>query len=234
MNYLEPCQYSTRLVEKLELLDTETTLDFDLIHKAIYWAKMYHDGQFRKSGEPFYTHPLEVAYLVSEYKLTTNVIVTAILHDVVEDSEATAGMIVDAFSWRIAEMVDRLTRDRPDGSKLSVEEILSNAYDKDDKDVLLVKVVDRLHNMQTIGAKVYEKQRIATTETVIHFMSMIMHLNIIKLEEDINKLCTLVSTQQSCYTQQNFSFAKKSNNQTLPPIFENEASQIHSLLLQAT
>ena len=234
MDYSKPCQYSTRLIEKLQSLDIENILDFKLIDKAIYWAKKYHDGQFRKSGEPYYTHPLEVAYLVSEYKLTTNVIVTAILHDIVEDTEVTVGMIVDEFGWRIAEMVDRLTRDRPDGSKLSVEEILNNAYEKNDKEVLLIKVIDRLHNMQTIGAKVYEKQRRATTETVIHFMSMIMHLNIIKLEEDINKLCTLVSTQQSCYTQQNFSFAKKSNNQTLPPIFENEANQIHSLLLQAT
>jgi len=234
MNYSEPCYYSARLIERLESINFDKIIDFDLVKKSIYWAKKYHDGQFRKSGEPFYTHPLEVAYLVSEYNLTTNVIVTAVLHDIVEDTEVTAGMILDEFSWRIAEMTDRLTRDRPDGSKLSVEEILNNAYEKNDKEVLLIKVVDRLHNMQTIWAKVYEKQRRVTTETVIHFMSMIMHLNIIKLEEDINKLCTLVSTQQSCYTQQNFSFAKKSNNQTLPPIFENEASQIHSLLLQAT
>lgn len=89
--------------------------------------------------------------MVSEYNLTTNVIVTAVLHDVVEDSEATVGMIVDAFSRRIAEMVDRLTRDRPDGSKLSVETILNNAYEKNDKEVLLIKVIDRLHNLSTIS-----------------------------------------------------------------------------------
>ena len=61
MDYLEPCHYSTRLIEKLQSLDTENILDFELIDKAIYWAKKYHDGQFRKSGEPFYSHPLEVA-----------------------------------------------------------------------------------------------------------------------------------------------------------------------------
>ena len=60
MNYSEPCYYSTRLIERLKSLDNEKALDFDLIDKAIYWAKKYHDGQFRKSGEPFYTHPLEV------------------------------------------------------------------------------------------------------------------------------------------------------------------------------
>ena len=53
MDYLEPCQYSSRLIEKLESLDTKKTLDFDLINKAIYWAKKYHGDQKRKSGEPY-------------------------------------------------------------------------------------------------------------------------------------------------------------------------------------
>jgi (p)ppGpp synthase/HD superfamily hydrolase len=164
-------------------------LDFKLIDKAIYWAKKYHDGQFRKSGEPYYTHPLEVAYLVSEYNLTTNVIVTAILHDVVEDSDATVGMIVDAFSWRIAEMVDRLTRDRPDGSKLSVETILNNAYEKNDKEVLLIKVVDRLHNVQTIRAKTSDKQKKTTTETLEFFMVVIIYAEYKNIEDIIYQIC---------------------------------------------
>lgn len=142
MDYLEPCQYSVRLIKRLKSLDTENILDFDLIDKAIYWAKKYHDGQFRKSGEPYYTHPLEVAYLVSEYNLTTNVIVTAILHDVVEDSGATVGMIVDAFCWRIAEMVDKLTTD-------NLEEIY-NVF-CEDNEVALIKLMDRKHNLSTIN-----------------------------------------------------------------------------------
>ena len=151
--------YENQLVEKLRSLDTKNQLDFDLINKAIDWAKKYHDGQFRKSGEPFYTHPLQVAYLVSDYKLKTDVIVASILHDIIEDTEVTAGMLVDHFSWRIAEIVDRLTRDRPDGSKLSVEEILNNAYPTQDKEVLLIKVFDRLHNMQTLGNMPEQKQK---------------------------------------------------------------------------
>jgi hypothetical protein len=97
MDYSEPCKYSVRLIEKLQSIDTDEVLDFDLINKAIYWAKKYHDGQFRKSGEPYYTHPLEVSYMISEYQLTTDVIVTAILHDIVEDTKVTAGMILDEF-----------------------------------------------------------------------------------------------------------------------------------------
>ena len=60
MDYSEPCKYSIRLIAKLKSLDTKNVLDFNLINKAIYFAKKYHDGQLRKSGEPFYTHPLKL------------------------------------------------------------------------------------------------------------------------------------------------------------------------------
>ncbi len=65
MSYIEQCPHSIRLIEKLKSLDTQNFLDFELINKPIYFAKEYHAGQVRKSGEPFYTHPLEVAYIVS-------------------------------------------------------------------------------------------------------------------------------------------------------------------------
>ena len=203
MNYSEPCQYSTRLIERLKSLDTKGALDFALIDKAIYWAKKYHDGQFRKSGEPFYTHPLEVAYMLSEYNLKTDVIVTAILHDIVEDTKVTAGMILDAFGRRIEEMVDRLTRDRPDGSKLSVETILNNAYEKDDKEVLLIKVVDRLHNMQTIGAKSPDKINKTLQETIEEFIILALYLENAKMTRELTKLyyenAGIISTLQHDY-----------------------------------
>ncbi len=189
MNYSEPCKYSIRLIERLKSLDTKGALDFALIDKAIYWAKKYHDGQFRKSGEPYYTHPLEVAYMLSEYNLKTDITVTAILHDIVEDTQVTAGMILDAFGRRIEEMVDRLTRDRPDGSKLSVEEILNNAYKKDDKEVLLIKFVDRLHNMQTIDAQTAEKQKKTATETLNFFMVVIVNAEYKNIESLMYQIC---------------------------------------------
>ena len=159
MVYSEPCKYSIRLIEKLKSLDTQNVLDFELINKAVYWARKYHGDQKRKSGEPYYSHPLEVAYMVSEYKLNTDVIVASILHDIIEDTEVNAKMIHNAFGQRIAEMVDRLTRDRLNRSKLSVQEIINNAYYKKDNEVLLIKLFDRLHNMQTIGSMSTEKTK---------------------------------------------------------------------------
>jgi len=119
MDYSISCKYSIKLIEKLKSLDTQNVLDFELINKAIYFAKRYHGDQKRKSGEPYYSHPLEVAYMISDYNLKTNVIVASILHDIVEDTEVTVEMIQGSFGKRIAEMVDSLTRDRPDGTKLT-------------------------------------------------------------------------------------------------------------------
>ena len=189
MDYLELCYYSNRLIAKLELLDVRNQLNFTLINKAIYWAKKYHYGQFRKSGEPFYTHPLEVAYMVSDYNLKTDVIVASILHDIIEDTEVTIKMIVDGFSWRIAEMVDRLTRDRPDGSKLSVEEILNNAYKEKDREVLLIKQFDRVHNIKTIVVKSLEKKKKMIEETIIHFLILAAYLENYNVENQLDKLC---------------------------------------------
>lgn len=189
MNYLEPCQYSIRLTEKLKSLDTQNVLDFELINKAIYWARKYHGDQKRKSGEPYYSHPLEVAYMISDYNLKTDVIVTSILHDIVEDTEVTVEMIHGTFGQRIAEMVDRLTRDRPDGTELSVEQVLNNAYQLKDKEVLLIKLLDRLHNIQTIWVKSPEKFQKICKETIEEFIILVLYLENLGLTRELITMC---------------------------------------------
>jgi len=189
--YSPDCFYSLRLLDKLKRIDIEknTGLDFIIIEKAISFAKKYHDGQMRQTGDPFYSHPLEVAYMVSDYLPKTNVIVASILHDVVEDTEVTVSMIVDNFSWRIAEMVDRLTRDRPDGIKLSVATILNSSYQAKDKEVMLIKRFDRLHNIQTLGVKTPEKTKKIVNETLITFITLSMHLGLLEVEQKLLNSC---------------------------------------------
>jgi (p)ppGpp synthase/HD superfamily hydrolase len=186
----ESCSYSDRLINKLELLNTKATIPVDIqeVKKAIYYAKKYHADQKRKSGEPYYTHPLEVAYMVSDYNFKTDVIVTSILHDVVEDTEMTAGMVLDLFGRRVEEMVDRLTRDRPDGSKLSVEEILKNAFKTQDKEVILIKVIDRLHNIMTLEFVLKSKQEKMFSETLDNFMVPAIHYGFNDIEKQIWQL----------------------------------------------
>ena len=206
----EPCQYSDRLINKLLLVNTKATTPVDIqeVKKAIYYAKKYHGDQKRLSGEPYYTHPIEVAFMVADYLLKTDVIVASILHDIVEDTEMTAGMILDIFGRRVEEMVDRLTRDRPDGSKLSVEQILSNAYDKKDKEALLIKTMDRWHNMQTIKIKSLEKQKKITLETLIYFIPVVSYLDKWQLEQELSKLCCQVTPNyQPNFLQEHPDFA---------------------------
>ena len=222
MNYLEPCHYSSRLLEKLKSLDTENKLDFDLINKAIYLSRKYHGDQKRKSGELYYSHPLEVAYMVSDYNLKTDVIVASILHDIIEDTEVTAGMILDNFSWRIAEMVDMLTRDRLDGSKLSVEHIINNAYHLKDKEVLIIKLFDRFHNIQTLNNMSLEKIEKKIKESLKYFLIAAMDIELSsKYIKELVDLCA-----QNLPTQKNVIPVTDSDSSILYPVFQNEIDQI--------
>ena len=231
MDYSEPCKYSIRLIAKLKSLDTTNVLDFNLINKAIYFAKKYHDGQLRKSGEPFYTHPLEVAYMISDYNLKTDVITASILHDIIEDTEVTVRMIQDTFGQRISEMVDRLTRDRPDGSKLSVGEILNNSYQEKDREVLLIKLFDRLHNMQTLGVKSPEKIKKIADETLLIFVALAIYLEVVEIKQKLSALCIKeIFTQQGLIPpviQNTFSFVN--SRLSFPQDFQNEIEQIYKL-----
>ena len=183
MDSFKDCKYSLRLRRKLHALDTYLNLNYNQINAAISWAKKYHAGQLRATGEPYYSHPLEVAYLVSDHIIKTEVIVGSILHDIVEDTEVTLDMISNKFGSRVAEIVDRLTRDRPDGTKLSVEAILQNAYLAGDLEVILIKLLDRVHNLRTLNAK--SKAKIAKTiaYSLNNFSSICLLFNNIELEQ---------------------------------------------------
>ena len=207
MDYSTLCSYSIRLIDKLKSLDTKNLLDFNLINKAISWARKYHGDQKRKSGEPYYSHPLEVAYMISEYKLKTDVIAASILHDIVEDTEVTVGMIHGTFGKRIGEMVDMLTRDRPDGSKLSIEQVLNKIYEKQDEEVLLIKLFDRLHNLDTLDSTTLQKQLGTKLETVSLFPLVCIFLDSMDFDELLT--CNL-SSEKSSFTSSIDEFYQKS------------------------
>jgi len=221
-SYHKHCQYSIRLIEKLKSLDTQNVLDFELINKAIYWAKKYHGEQKRKSGELYYTHPLEVAYMISDYKLKTDVIAASILHDTVEDTEVTVEMIEGTFGQRIAQMVDMLTRDRPDGSKLSVEQILNNAYQAQDIEVVLIKLLDRLHNIQTLNNMNLEKAEKKIKESLKYFLIAAMDIEL--SSNYIKELVGLCA--QNLPTQKNVIPVTDLDSSILYPVFQNEIDQI--------
>ena len=100
----QSCIYSDKLLTKLVSLNKRAKNKIDLteVKKAIYYAKKYHASQLRQTGEPYYSHPIEVAYMASDYLFRTDIIVTSILHDTIEDTDLTFEMIKIIFSEKIA------------------------------------------------------------------------------------------------------------------------------------
>ncbi|KJW04260.1 HD domain-containing protein [Rickettsia argasii] len=184
------CYYSKRLLHKLLLLSKYTTnkIDFNQVSKAIYYAKKYHGEQKRKTGELFYTHSLEVVYMVADYSCKTDLIVTAILHDAIEDTELTQEMIAEAFSDKIASYVEDLTRIKKD-YKISAVEMVKILYLQKKDDLLLIKLFDRLHNMQTVRAKSLDKIWQTTSETLQIFLALAVYLKIPEIAGRLEKHC---------------------------------------------
>lgn len=165
------CAYSEKLLKKISLKNqtTEKKVDIEEVKKAIYYAKKYHGTQKRKSGEPYYSDPLEVAYNVSDYLFKTNVIVVCILHDTIEDTVLTFEMISKIFDSNIAEQVDSLTRIKKD-KKISSAELIEILWIEKKYDLLLVKLFDRLHNIQTLKSISKEKAQKTINETLKYFL----------------------------------------------------------------
>ncbi|MFK7973436.1 MAG: HD domain-containing protein [Rickettsiaceae bacterium] len=145
-----------------------------LIKKSIIFAKKWHAGQMRKTGNiPYYSHPLEVALNVAKYYLKTDVIVATVLHDVVEDSDATIEMIEKEFNPRIAQIVARLTKIRYINSKrikLTLKETIEELYAANDYEALFIKKFDRVHNLETIEGLSDKKKQTKMAEETNNFL----------------------------------------------------------------
>lgn len=115
-------------------------------------------------------------------------IVTAILHDTLEDTELTKEKIAEEFGIKVANQVMDLTRIRENGIKISAAETVERLYKEKKHDVLLIKLFDRLHNMETIGAKSLEKAKKIVEETLISFLAVAAVIDI-RLEKCLIQLC---------------------------------------------
>jgi guanosine-3',5'-bis(diphosphate) 3'-pyrophosphohydrolase len=180
---LEHCIYSDSLLNKLEKLNNNNQIQYkneqvniDFIKKGISFAKYYHGQQMRKSGEPYYSHPIIVAGMVADHIFKNDAIIGALLHDTLEDTTLTLSEIESEFNPRIAEMVDRLTRkiDPATGKKMSAGECLVKLINIDDKESVLIKMIDRIHNVMTIDSMSKEKQEKIIQETIHEFFVLAM------------------------------------------------------------
>ena len=185
------CTYSESLLNKIYLQNKKSNQQVDIleIKKAIYYAKKYHGSQKRLSGEPYYSHPLAVAELVVPHCFKTDILVTSILHDTIEDTDLTKNMIGYIFSNNIATKVDDLTRIKFD-RKISSAEMVELLWLKKKEELLLIKLFDRLHNMQTIGSKSKKNRQKIANETITTFMILAMYFKNYSLFNEFKQLCT--------------------------------------------
>ncbi len=170
--------------------------DFDpaVVEKAVEYAKLMHEGQTRSSGEPYYTHPVEVAMILSEMKMDLETIVTAILHDTIEDTPATYDDVKAKFGKEVADLIDgvsKLTRIESktlEGKQAENFRKLLLAMSEDIR-VLLVKLADRLHNMRTIdGIQKPEKRRRIALETLEIYVPLAERVGVHKIKGELEDL----------------------------------------------
>lgn len=165
-----------------------------LIKKAYLFAKERHGDQKRKSGEPYITHPIAVASILSELNVDLASIVSAILHDVVEDTDTTLEEIEENFGKVVAELVDGLTKIGKIKFRSTQERMAENfrkmilAMAKDLR-VILVKIADRLHNMRTLGSLPKEKRRRIAQETLDIYAPLASRLGIYGFKGELEDLC---------------------------------------------
>ncbi|MCP4300132.1 MAG: HD domain-containing protein, partial [Gammaproteobacteria bacterium] len=143
------------LVETLKSYLTDEHIE--QISRAYEFGAKAHEGQTRKSGEPYITHPIAVAQELAEMHLDAQAITAAILHDVGEDTSASLDDIEETFGNEVAQLVDGVSkldqiqfRSRAEAQAESVRKMMLAMIE--DIRVILVKLSDRLHNMQTLGA----------------------------------------------------------------------------------
>ncbi|MEM0947575.1 MAG: bifunctional (p)ppGpp synthetase/guanosine-3',5'-bis(diphosphate) 3'-pyrophosphohydrolase [Pseudomonadota bacterium] len=145
--------------------------DACMLRGAFDYGAAMHDGQYRHSGEPYFTHPVSVAAILTEMYLDDATIATALLHDTIEDTRSTYKDVCDRFGAEIAELVDgvtKLTNLQLSSSETKQAENFRKLFFAMSKDlrVILVKLADRLHNMRTIKSMRVDKQAQKARETM--------------------------------------------------------------------
>lgn len=186
---------------------------FDLIHnylpqedqirvrKAFDLARRVHGDQRRRSGEPFFTHPLTVAYYMARFQLDAPALMAALLHDVAEDTYVTLEEIEEKFGSEVMKLVAGVTKLKEvsaefyNGHQLTPEEIQDASLHKmfeamiHDIRVVLIKLFDRYHNMRTIGAMPQEKQEKKARETLSVYAPLANRLGIWWLKSELEAMC---------------------------------------------
>ena len=192
-DFTEPDKIYELLLEKIKLYHPSD--DFSMIEKAYHIADDAHQGQKRKSGEPYIIHPLCVAIILAELEMDKETIVAGLLHDVIEDTEYSKEDISREFSPEIALLVDgvtKLTQLNLSQDKIEIQaENLRKMFLAMAKDirVIIIKLADRLHNLRTLQYQTAAKQIEKARETMDIYAPIANRLGISRIQVEMDDLC---------------------------------------------
>ena len=181
----------TDLVDRI--VSYNPKVDTRIIKKAFHFGMLMHGSQLRESGDPYFSHPIEVANILAELNLDTSSLVCALLHDTIEDTKATIKDIRENFGKEIAKLVDGVTKlneleSKPDQSKAADFRKLILASSSDIR-VLLIKLADRLHNMRTLKhLKNKERRKRIAKETLDIYAPLASRIGMHEIREELEDL----------------------------------------------
>ncbi len=209
--------------------------DLSIVEKAYAISEKAHQGQFRRSGEPYISHPLSVAGILADLHLDLDSVVTGILHDTVEDTYITLQKIREEFGDTIAELVDGVTKISQIKFKNSHEKQGENirkmivAMGKDVR-VVMVKLADRMHNMRTLHHMPYEKQSRIALETLEIYSPLASRIGMNAMKIELEDLCFKFYRPDSFYELDQ---KTKKNEMERSRFIEGVARQIDEVLGKA-
>ncbi|MDJ0614152.1 MAG: bifunctional (p)ppGpp synthetase/guanosine-3',5'-bis(diphosphate) 3'-pyrophosphohydrolase [Rhizobiaceae bacterium] len=226
------------LVERVAAYTKEP--DEALLNKAYVYAMQKHGEQKRASGDPYFSHPLEVAAILTDLKLDEDTIAVGLLHDTIEDTDATRREIDEMFGEKIGRLVEGLT-------KLKRLDLVSKQAKQaenlrrlllaisDDIRVLLVKLADRLHNMRTLGVMRPEKSKRIATETMEIYAPLAGRMGMQDLRDELEELSFRYINPEAYETVMNYLRELGEKNRSLTAeISKNLEQRLAERDIQAT
>ena len=218
------------LISRIKLYNPNA--DFDLIDKSYSYGFNAHKGQYRASGEIYFTHPVEVAKILIDLKLDESTIKTALLHDTIEDTSRSLKQLELAFGKEVSQLVDGVTKlTNLELSSLETKHAenfrkLFMAMSKDVR-VLLVKLADRLHNMRTIKALPIDKQIRKSKETMEIFAPLAGRMGMQFMREELEDLSFRVLNSEARNSIiRRFITLRKETDDLVPKIIDDIKQQL--------
>lgn len=178
----------------INLIKSYNQEEVDIISKAYDYADNLHKGQYRQSGEPYISHPLNVAYILAEIHADKDTICAGLLHDTIEDTNITKEDISHEFNQNIANLVDGVTKlakmnfsSKLDQNNANTRKIITGITD--DVRIIIIKLADRLHNMRTLEFKSEFKQKENSLETMEIFVPLAYYIGTYRIKSELEDLC---------------------------------------------